>query len=211
MAYTNGSGQTRVGVRISNSPVVTPTISASLLQSLFGVWNGEVDENLNSGIYGVWNGEYSGTASLSTSLYGVWNGESTTNTLDTSIYALYKAEGNANDSIGTNHGTLVNGATFSTGKIGTKSFYFDGTNDYVSLPNNSLNFTGDFSISVWVDVSGISNWSHSFDVINNLSGNYGWRLSNNGNAYYFEIGNGTSVTQLYFNATAFKCASALCC
>ena len=48
MAYTNANGQTRVGVRISNSPLVTPTISASLLQSLFGVWNGEVDENLNS-------------------------------------------------------------------------------------------------------------------------------------------------------------------
>ncbi len=204
MAYINNNGQVRIGVRaaIVNSPVQQQqVISASLLQSLYGLWNGDTTTNeLGTSLYGVWNAEYSGTASLETSLYGVWNGESTTNTLDTSIYALYKAEGNANDSIGTNHGTLMNGATFSTGKIGTKSFYFDGVNDYISLPNNSLNFTGDFSISVWVDVSGISNWSHSFDVINNLSGNYGWRLSNNGNAYYFEIGNGTSITQLYFNS-----------
>ena len=203
MAYTNNNGQVRIGVRaaIVNSPITQPTISASLLQSLYGVWNGDTTTNeLGTSLYGVWNGEYSGTASLSTSLYGVWNGESTTNTLDTSLYALYKAEGNANDSVGTNHGTLLNGATFSTGKIGTKSFYFDGVNDYISLPNNSLNFTGDFSISVWVDVSSISSWSHSFDVINNLSGNYGWRLVINGNAYYFEIGNGTSITQLYFNA-----------
>ena len=202
--YNNNLGQTRLGWRtpvVTNSPVQqTNTISASLLQSLYGVWNGDTTTNeLGTSLYGVWNAEYSGTTSLETSLYGVWNGESTTNTLDTSLYALYKAEGNANDSVGTNHGTLLNGATFSTGKIGTKSFYFDGVNDYISLPNNSLNFTGDFSISVWVDVSGISNWSHSFDVINNLSGNYGWRLVINGNAYYFEIGNGTSITQLYFN------------
>ena len=54
-----------------------------------------------------------------------------------------------NDSVSTNHGTLVNGTTFTDGKIG-KAFTFDGVNDYVSLPDNSLNLTGDFTISVWV-------------------------------------------------------------
>ena len=204
MAYTNNNGQIRVGVRsgITNSPIQPNTVSASLLQSLYGVWNGDTTTNeLGTSLYGVWNAEYSGTASLETSLYGVWNGESTTNTLDTSLYALYKAEGNANDSVGTNHGTLLNGATFSTGKIGTKSFYFDGVNDYISLPNNSLNFTGDFSISVWVDVSSISTWQHVFNPVNNISGNYGWRLVINGNSYAFNIGNGTAITQLYFEAT----------
>ena len=110
MAYTNSNGQIRVGVRsgITNSPIQPNTVSASLLQSLYGVWNGDTTTNeLGTSLYGVWNGEYSGTASLETSLYGVWNGESTTNTLDTSLYALYKAEGNANDSIGTNHFTLM--------------------------------------------------------------------------------------------------------
>ena len=204
MAYTNNNGQVRIGVRaaIVNSPITQPTISASLLQSLYGVWNGDTTTNeLATSLYGVWNAEYSGTSSLETSLYGVWNGKSTTNTLDTSLYALYKAEGNANDSVGTNHGTLLNGATFSTGKIGTKSFYFDGVNDYISLPNNSLNFTGDFSISVWVDVSSISTWQHVFNPVNNISGNYGWRLVINGNSYAFNIGNGTAITQLYFEAT----------
>lgn len=46
----------------------------------------------------------------------------------------WRAEGNANDSIGTNHGTMVNGATFGTG-ITSQAFRLDGTNDYVSIPD----------------------------------------------------------------------------
>jgi hypothetical protein len=59
-----------------------------------------------------------------------------------------------NDAVSTNHGTLVNGATFTDGKIG-KAFTFDGVNDIFRLPNNSLDLTGDFSISMW------ANWSRN--------------------------------------------------
>jgi hypothetical protein len=76
-------------------------------------------------------------------------------TLWTSVYGVWNADNTANDATpNANHGTLVNGATFSTGKIG-QAFNFDGINDYVRLPNNSLDLTGDFSISMWV------NWSRN--------------------------------------------------
>ena len=65
------------------------------------------------------------------------------------LYAVYKAENNANDSLATYNGTAVGGLTYSTGKSGN-AFNLNGTNAYVSLPNNSLNLTGDFSYSAWV-------------------------------------------------------------
>jgi hypothetical protein len=78
-----------------------------------------------------------------TELYNSGNGQEYPFTVSNALIAT------PNDSYGTNHGTLMNGCTFTTGKLG-QAFTFDGVNDYVSLPDNSLNLTGDFSISVWV-------------------------------------------------------------
>ena len=72
-------------------------------------------------------------------------------TLLTNLYAVYNAESNANDSFGTLNGTANGGLTYTTGKIGN-AFTLNGTNAYVSLPRttNEFDFTGDFSISVWI-------------------------------------------------------------
>ena len=55
-----------------------------------------------------------------------------------------------NDALNTNNGTAQGGLTYGVGKVGT-AFQFNGTNAYVSLPDNSLKsiLTGDFSISCW--------------------------------------------------------------
>ncbi len=69
--------------------------------------------------------------------------------------SLYRAEGNANDSVGANNGALQNGATFAAGKSG-QAFSFDGIDDLVNVPNNpSLQFapTSSFSIDLWVKLS----------------------------------------------------------
>jgi hypothetical protein len=87
-------------------------------------------------------------STLLTSLYSVWNGDTTTSTLDSSIYGAWNGENNVNDSVSTNHGTLMNGCTFTTGKLG-QAFTFDGVNDYLELPSNTMNFTSDFTISFW--------------------------------------------------------------
>ena len=46
---------------------------------------------------------------------------------------------------GTRHGTLVNGATYTTGQSG-QAVNLDGSNDYVSLPEGSVAGLTDFSI-----------------------------------------------------------------
>jgi subtilase family serine protease len=61
----------------------------------------------------------------------------------------WKAEGNANDVLGTNNGVLHNGTSFSTGLIG-QAFSFDGVDDYVSI-NRSIQ--DDFTIEFWLNTT----------------------------------------------------------
>src|SRR5262245_34186181 len=62
------------------------------------------------------------------------------------ITAWWPGEGNANDLVGSNNGTLQ-GATFGPGEVG-QAFSFDGEDDFVSFPDSpSLNVgTADFSM-----------------------------------------------------------------
>jgi len=64
------------------------------------------------------------------------------------LLAYYTADNTPNDAIGSNNGTLVNGATYGTGII-NQGFSLDGVNDYVSLPDDSFKPTGSFSVSFW--------------------------------------------------------------
>jgi len=59
----------------------------------------------------------------------------------------YSFEGDSNDSAGSNNGTLLNGPTFTTGKLG-QAISLDGSNDGVRVtPTGSL--TGNFTVAVW--------------------------------------------------------------
>ncbi len=92
-------------------------------------------------------------STLLTSIYGAWNGEALGTSLDASIHRVYNGD-NVNDTSGNaQNGTNVNGVTFTTGKVGN-AFTFNGSN-YVTLPNNSMNLTGDFSISCWVNMTSV--------------------------------------------------------
>ena len=53
-------------------------------------------------------------------------------TLLTNLYAVYKAENNANDSLGTYNGTAQGGLTYTTGKSGN-AFVFNGVNADILL------------------------------------------------------------------------------
>ncbi|HLL74203.1 MAG TPA: carboxypeptidase regulatory-like domain-containing protein, partial [Pyrinomonadaceae bacterium] len=62
----------------------------------------------------------------------------------------YRAEGDANDSIGTNHGTPQNGATFAPGFVG-QAFSFDGVDDFVEVPNSAaLTPATTLTIAAWI-------------------------------------------------------------
>jgi len=79
----------------------------------------------------------------------------TGNPLWDSLFAVYKAESNANDSLGVYNGTANGGLTYGTGKSGN-AFVFNGTNAYVGLGSNNFKFTNDFSISFWVYIPSIA-------------------------------------------------------
>ena len=60
------------------------------------------------------------------------------------------------------NGTLVNGPLWAAGKF-NYAVDLDGTNDYVSLPSGVVGGLTSCTISVWVYLDTISNWSRLFD------------------------------------------------
>ena len=69
-------------------------------------------------------------------------------TLLNNLYAVYKAENNANDSLGIYNGTAQGGLTYVPGKVGT-AFNFNGTNAYVQLGDVMDVGTSSWSYSMW--------------------------------------------------------------
>jgi sugar lactone lactonase YvrE len=67
------------------------------------------------------------------------------------LVSWWQGEGNAVDAAGTNSGTLIGGATFTNGEVG-RAFSFDGTSQYVMIPNSSgLNPSNQFTIDCWIN------------------------------------------------------------
>jgi hypothetical protein len=133
-------------------------------------------------------------STLLTGLYAVYKGESNAlASLTTNLYAVYKAESNANDSLATYNGTAVGGLTYSAGKSGN-AFTLNGTTGYVSLPDNSFNFTGDFSISIWINPTSVSGFSGLLgnQIGVTVSSFYGYFCYFNAGYIYFDIYNGVS-------------------
>jgi Concanavalin A-like lectin/glucanases superfamily/Immunoglobulin domain/Cohesin domain len=101
------------------------------------------------------------------------------------LISWWTAEGSAADYLNAATGTLKNGASFTTGKVG-QAFAFSGASQYVLLSNTpSLNPSGSMSIEGWIYpvVDGyniiMSKWGDSGDYGNNrcytlamMPGNY---------------------------------------
>jgi len=62
------------------------------------------------------------------------------------LVASWRAEGNANDAVGGNHGTLLEGAGFAAGFVG-QAFRLDGVDDWVSVSNTPV-----LAIPVEIDI-----------------------------------------------------------
>ncbi len=90
--------------------------------------------------------------------------------------AHWKLDGDANDSAGTNHGTIY-GATPTTGQI-NGALDFDGVDDYVDCGDSaSINNLSTFSVSLWFKADTISTQVQYPHLIcqKNLP-DYGWTL-----------------------------------
>ncbi len=85
--------------------------------------------------------------------------------------------GNANDEVGTNHGT-VNGATLTTDRFGNPNKAYNFINgDYITLPNSPVLKSANMTISLWVKVD-------SF-CTSNVATNYIYSIVNSTTAAYF--------------------------
>jgi hypothetical protein len=109
--------------------------------------------------------------------HGIISSSTLQTTLLTNLYAVYKAESNANDSLGGYNGTAQGGLTYSTGKSGN-AFTFNGSNAYVNYADNAFNFTGDFSVNLWVYFNSSPSGAQ-YDIIQSVrqnSLNTGWKF-----------------------------------
>ena len=79
-----------------------------------------------------------------------------TESLTDGLLAFYPFSGNALDSTSHNYDGIVSGAMLTTDRngIANASYSFDGVDDYIHVPHTeALNLPGDFSISLWAEVS----------------------------------------------------------
>ena len=79
------------------------------------------------------------------------SGQSTTCTLPSGIVAWYKAEDNADDAVGNNHGTAY-AITYGPGKVG-RAFQFDG-GGFVRVPDAPSLNSAAITVEAWVKSSG---------------------------------------------------------
>lgn len=107
------------------------------------------------------------------------------------MVSWYSAENNANDVAGSNHGTMIQGATFAPGKFG-QAFSFNGIDQYVSVPSTPSFYAGAFTIAGWVNFSSLKNGAV---VVSKYDGNWhGWILQSfDGGIFQFQVERDTNV------------------
>ena len=98
----------------------------------------------------------------------------TSNPLWNNLVAYYTGDNTSNDTKGTANGTLVNGATYATGKI-NNGFSFDGVNDYVNFPNDFFKPVSNFSANFWINTNNATTEQTIFTSVAS-NGYLGWRL-----------------------------------
>ena len=102
------------------------------------------------------------------------------------LVSWWPGEGNANDVIGANNGTLVGGASFAAGEVG-QAFSCDGASSYVSIPDSpSLDaFTTSITIELWLKSNELTDNSDWEGIV--TKGNSSWRLqaTSGANPVYF--------------------------
>src|SRR5262245_59511440 len=76
------------------------------------------------------------------------------------LVSWWPGDADAADIVGGNDGTLVNGTTIVTGKVGN-AFSFDGVDDFVQVPDSNLWTFGsnDFSVNLWANFSTVDTGS----------------------------------------------------
>jgi hypothetical protein len=82
------------------------------------------------------------------------------------LVSWWDGDGNANDLMNRNQGTLVNGATFATAFVG-QGFGFDGVDDYVSAPGAYIDSLQQLTIETWVKLNSMPARVERFVTLSN--------------------------------------------
>jgi alpha-tubulin suppressor-like RCC1 family protein len=91
-------------------------------------------------------------------------------------YGWWPAGGNSWDAVGTNNGTLMNGATYGPGEVG-EGFGVDGSASYVKIPySSSLNPSNKFTLEFWIKADAANAMDDYQGVV--TSDFYGVEISN---------------------------------
>src|SRR6185295_5322063 len=93
------------------------------------------------------------------------------------LISWWKGETNTLDSTGTNHGTLVNGATFTKGQVG-KAFDLNASaGATVIVPDsNDLRLTNHFTIETWINARTVIGPQSLVAKIGGAGGNNGYQF-----------------------------------
>lgn len=71
------------------------------------------------------------------------------------LIGWWPGDGNANNLLGTNNGTLQGGATASAPGLVGNAFTFDGTNNFVQIPNSPILQPTNLTIEAWIKFTGL--------------------------------------------------------
>jgi hypothetical protein len=112
----------------------------------------------------------------------------------------WRAETNANDSVGNNNGTLING-TYASGEVG-EAFSFSGSNSYVSIPDSpSLDsLTNSITLELWMK-AGQTNANADWKGIVTKGNSAAWRLQATAGAQTLTWNFNTSVNSFFITGT----------
>jgi hypothetical protein len=105
----------------------------------------------------------------------------------TGLAAYYPFNGNANDASGTGNNGVVTGATLTADRFGNanSAYSFDGNNDYIRTAySQTLDFTGDLTISAWVRTSQAGAIIFSNMLETSPHSGYSLRLALNGDIHF---------------------------
>jgi uncharacterized repeat protein (TIGR02543 family) len=124
------------------------------------------------------------------------------------MIAWWQAENDPNDIAGGHNGTLVNGTTYDTGKVG-QAFSFDGTNkQYVDV--GQVNLPSTFTIDAWVNPTSLPGMVITKDNGDNIAGGRSYFLNIEDNGKLFASvfnANGTDLTQYETNNSVVSTGS----
>ncbi len=192
------------------------TITTNSLPLTIGSWASNGGRNFNGSIAGVKIFNYALSASQVKTQYSagldgqgtgvgvVLGGPSTgSGRLADGLVGYWKMDGDGLDSSGNNnHGTLVNGSTYVTGK-NSQALSVDGTDDYVTVPHNSAYNVTDFTVSLWTYYNGAGTGGKQYWTLlnkqNTGNGNddpFHMLVYSANNAPGIRVGNGSTAINL---------------